>query len=108
MNRLRKHYGCPVELAIELLGGKWKPVILAWLKESPMRYGELRRVIPALSDKVLTERLRDLREQGWVEVVDGRYRLTRRAESARPLLQALYDWGETVAVGMDVTFAGGS
>lgn len=104
MNRLRKQYGCPVELALDLLHGKWKPVILAWLKESPMRYGELRRAIPALSDKVLTERLRDLREQGWVEEADGKYRLTRRAETARPLLQALYDWGESIAPEVNVSF----
>lgn len=105
MNRLRKRYGCPVELALDLLDGKWKPVILARLKESPMRYGQLRRVIPALSDKVLTERLRDLREQGWIEQSDGEYRLTARADSARPLLQALYDWGQSVAGEADVSFA---
>jgi DNA-binding HxlR family transcriptional regulator len=104
MNRLRNHYGCPVELALDLLGGKWKPVILALLKESPMRYGELRRAIPALSDKVLTERLRDLLEQGWIEQTDGRYQLTTRADSARPLLQALYDWGQSVAAEVNVTF----
>lgn len=90
-------YGCPVELALSLLGGKWKTVILARLKESPLRYGELRRQIPDLSDKVLTERLRGLREQGWIELEDGKYRLAARADSAREVLQALYDWGESVA-----------
>jgi DNA-binding HxlR family transcriptional regulator len=53
-------YGCPVEFSLDLLRGKWKPVIMARLKQGPMRYGQLRRAIPRLSDKVLTERLRDL------------------------------------------------
>ena len=57
MKRLRAQYGCPVELALEFVGGKWKTVILAYLKESPHRFGELRARLPNLSDKVLTERL---------------------------------------------------
>ena len=48
MNRMRKVYGCPVELSLELLGGKWKSVILAYLKDCPRTYGELRQKV--LSD----------------------------------------------------------
>ena len=40
MKRMRKTYGCPVELSLDLLGGKWKSVILARLKDSPLSYGE--------------------------------------------------------------------
>ena len=103
MADLRKSYGCPVEFSLDLLGGKWKVVILARLKQQPMRYGDLRRAIPDLSDKVLTERLGGLREVGLVEsVVDtngvARYRLTARGESLRAVFQALYDWGDTEAV----------
>lgn len=102
MADLRKSYGCPVEFSLDLLGGKWKVVILARLKQRPMRYSDLRRAIPDLSDKVLTERLGGLRETGLLEsVVDAngvaRYRLTARGESLRAVLQALYDWGETEA-----------
>jgi DNA-binding HxlR family transcriptional regulator len=115
MNRLRARYDCPVELALELLGGKWKPVILARLKERPCRYGELRRLIPTLSDKVLTERLRDLEAQGLVERAPGEggvlavYRLTPRGETLRPVLQALYEWGGEVAseLGVRVEPVGG-
>lgn len=108
MKRLAKRYGCPVELSLEILGGKWKPVILARLKERPYRYSELRRLIPALSTKVLTERLRDLEVQGLVERrgVIGKphavYRLTGRAESLKPVLQGLYDWGRKVAADLKV------
>ena len=102
MAELRKSYGCPVEFSLDLLGGKWKVVILARLKQQPMRYGDLRRAIPDLSDKVLTERLAGLRAAGLVETsVDAngvaRYRLTARGESLRSVLQALYDWGEAEA-----------
>ena len=52
-NRLPRTVSCPVELTLEVLGGKWKPVILAHLKEGSLRYRELRSRIPRLSDKIL-------------------------------------------------------
>ena len=104
MKRLRAHYGCPVELALEFVGGKWKTVILAYLKEAPHRYHELRARLPSVSDKVLTERLKDLERLGLVVKSasnEGRstyvYQLTERGESLRPVLNALYAWGATIA-----------
>jgi DNA-binding HxlR family transcriptional regulator len=110
MNRMRKMYGCPVELSLDLLRGKWKSVILAYLKDRPRSYGELRQLIPDLSDKVLTERLRGLEAQGLAAREVGpepgrvRYALTERGESLGPILEALYAWGEHVAPDLDVTF----
>lgn len=111
MKRLRAHYGCPVELALEFVGGKWKTVILAWLKEAPHRYGELRARMPGVTDKVLTERLRDLDMLGLVEKFSANgdvsvYRLTPRGESLRPMLNALYAWGEATARELPVTIDG--
>ena len=107
MKRLPKTFGCPVELSLQLLGGKWKTVILARLKERPLRYGELRALIPQLSDKMLTQRLADLKEAGLIERSGGKreagYRLSARGESLRPILQALYDWGESQAIELDVS-----
>jgi DNA-binding HxlR family transcriptional regulator len=110
MKRLAKTYSCPVEFAIEVLAGKWKSVILAYLKEKPRRYGELRALVPKLSDKVLSERLRDLVELGLVKRVrragDKRgstYELTKRGDSLRPTLEALYAWGETAAPSLGVS-----
>ena len=108
MKRLRARYGCPVELALDCIGGKWKTVILAWLKQGPMRYGALRTHVPDLSDKVLTERLHELEESGLVErTVDERaiatYRLTSRGQSLQPVLDALYVWGEAAARDMSVS-----
>jgi DNA-binding HxlR family transcriptional regulator len=108
MRKTSRKYGCPVEFSVDILSGKWKTVILSRLKLRPMRYGELRHDIPALSDKVLTERLRDLRDEGFVKQDrsgrESRYRLTTRGEMLRPMLQALYDWGEDNAASFDVRF----
>jgi DNA-binding HxlR family transcriptional regulator len=113
VKRLSKTYGCPVELSLQVLGGKWKPVILARLKDEPLRYRALRQLIPALSDKMLTERLRDLEDQGLIgrakTSAEGRetvYRLTPLGETLRPVLEALYAWGEGAAAQLDVRFAG--
>jgi DNA-binding HxlR family transcriptional regulator len=73
-------------------------------KEAPHRYGELRKKIPGLSDKVLTQRLRELESRGLVvkkRVAKDRaaqaYALTARGESLRPVLDALYGWGAKTA-----------
>ncbi|QSQ21534.1 helix-turn-helix transcriptional regulator [Pyxidicoccus parkwayensis] len=101
---LERTFNCPVELALEVLGGKWKVVMLARLKEGPLRYAELRRLVPRMSEKMLTQRLRELEEQGLILRVtrpgaakQAVYTLTQRGESARPTLQALYDWGVRIA-----------
>jgi DNA-binding HxlR family transcriptional regulator len=103
MKALRKSYGCPVELSLDIIGGKWKAVILARLKRRSMRYGELRKAIPDLSEKVLTQRLHGLCEDGLVEMTPSaggvsHYRLTETGASLRPVLQALYDWGAARSV----------
>ena len=102
MKRIARLYGCPVELTLDLLGGKWKTVILARLKQCPLRYGELRRAVPGLTDKVLTQRLRDLQDAGFVERAGrsgrgARYRLTALGQSLGPALEGLYAWGSRVA-----------
>jgi DNA-binding HxlR family transcriptional regulator len=100
-------YDCPVEFALDVLGGKWKPTLLAQLKKESLAYGELRRLVPRLSDKVLTERLHELEADGLVERTRGedgrsRYALTSRAARLRPTLKALYDWGQLTADEMGV------
>lgn len=110
MKQLRARYSCPIELALEFVGGKWKTVILAYLKESPRRYHELRALIPGMSDKVLTQRLKDLELLGLVvrsASPEGAatyvYCLTERGESLRPVLDALYAWGSETATELPVS-----
>jgi DNA-binding HxlR family transcriptional regulator len=107
MKRLPVSVGCPVELSLVLLSGKWKPVILARLKDGAMRYADLRRLIPGLSDKVLTQRLGDLQTQGLISRdtsggATGLYTLTAKGQALRPLLEALYDWGVQQAVELKI------
>ncbi|MFD5094426.1 winged helix-turn-helix transcriptional regulator [Amycolatopsis thailandensis] len=106
-----KRYHCAVELAVDVIGGKWKPVILAHLKEGVHRYGELRRRMPDVSEKMLIQHLRELEADGLVlrESREGRgphvaYRLTEDGDRLRPALEALYDWGTRRAAERGITF----
>ncbi|MEV0132825.1 helix-turn-helix domain-containing protein [Dactylosporangium sp. NPDC050688] len=97
---MEKRYHCPVELAVDVIGGRWRPVILAHLKQGAHRYGELRRRMPQVSEKMLVQRLRELEADGLVSREDFgtvpphvEYRLTEEGASLAPVLQALYDWG---------------
>ena len=93
-------FGCPVELTLTMIGGKWKTIILARLKERPLRYGELRRAMPEIAEKVLTQRLRELEEAGFVSRLQadgGRYAMTAQGKSLAPALEALYLWGQAAA-----------
>ena len=108
--KLRREFSCGVEVALAIVGGKWKPVILAHLKEGAMRYGELRRAIPRLSDKMLWQRLRELEESGLVtrRKKGGRgsrsvYSLTPRVQALRPALAALNAWGTKMSAEVGAT-----
>jgi DNA-binding HxlR family transcriptional regulator len=97
---LANRFNCPTEFALTVLGGKWKTIIIAYLSERPCHYGELRQLLPGLSDKVLTERLKDLQRSGLVTrgkplVSKSRraYVLTVRGATLRPILTDLYLWG---------------
>ena len=98
------YFHCPTEFTLAVLGGKWKTVILCYLKEQPCRYSDLRALLPTLSDKVLTERLKDLmatglvvqRERG-VRGSGSVYVLTPKGRSLNHLLHALYEWGHVHA-----------
>jgi DNA-binding HxlR family transcriptional regulator len=99
-NKLPKSFQCATEFTLAVLGGKWKTVILCYLKQRPMRYSELRKLLPNLSDKVLTERLRDLmssklvvHRQSSEGASSGTYSLTARARSLGDVLHHLYTWG---------------
>lgn len=109
MPKSRRLYGCPVEFALDMLGGKWKTVILARVKERPMRYSELRRTIPSLSEKMLSQRLAELVDTGFMRLEvesDGkeRYALTTGGRELTAALQALYEWGVMHGRAMDIKF----
>ena len=107
--KLAKRFNCPTEFTLAVLGGKWKTVILCYLKERPLRYSEFRAILPDVSDKVLSERLQDLTDSGLVARKKGAggrnvtlYSLTERGRTLHPLLHELYGWGEMQAANFGV------
>lgn len=96
-----KAYRCGVEAMIDVAGGKWKPVILHYLRGGTKRFGELRTAIGDITQRSLTLQLRELEEHGVVrrEVfaeVPPRveYSLTEFGQTLTPVLQAMKDWGD--------------
>lgn len=93
--------GCPVEATLDLIGGKWKGVILYHLLEGTHRFGELRRKLPSVTQRMLTKQLRELEECGVIRrVVHAEvpprveYSLTPLGETLRPVVLALKEWGD--------------
>ena len=67
MSTVEKKYGCPVEVTVEAIGGKWKSTILWWLRQSAKRPSELMQLIPGITQKVLTRQLRELEADGLID-----------------------------------------
>lgn len=91
---------CPMVSAINVIGGKWKPIILHMLSTGTMRFGELNKNIPPVSQKMLTQQLRELEADGIVvrkiypEVPPKvEYSLSDRGATLTPILNHLYEWG---------------
>ena len=92
----------PVESALHALGGKWKPLILWHLLEDTRRFGELKRLIPDITQKMLTQQLRELETDRLVhrEVYAQvppkvEYSLTELGRTLESVLNVLFDWGKT-------------
>ena len=99
-NRTNPVTGCPLTAAFAAIGGKWKLIIIYWLAESPRHFAALRRLMDGISQKVLTQQLRELIADGIVErdakgavpapVV---YSLTEYGRSLLPLVENVRAWG---------------
>lgn len=94
--------GCPVEAALEVIGGKWKGVALFHLLDGTKRFNELQRAIGSVTQRVLTKQLRELEEAGLVKrkvypIVPPKveYSLTSKGRTLEPILLSLKGWGET-------------
>ncbi|MGF7032312.1 DNA-binding HxlR family transcriptional regulator [Paenibacillus mucilaginosus] len=96
-----KSYQCPIDLSVSLLSGRWKTSILCKLLTGKKRYGELKKLIPEVNHKMLTEQLRELEDAGIVSrevypVVPPKveYELTELGEALRPAICSLEKWGK--------------
>ena len=94
-------YGCAVEATADIIGGKWKVVILYYLFQGSKRFNELRRLLPEVTQRMLTLQLRELEQDGIVhreiykEVPPKvEYSLTEFGASLGPIIVQMLDWGE--------------
>ena len=92
--------GCPLTAALAAIGGKWKLIILYWLAESPKHFAALQRAMPGISQKVLTQQLRELASDGIVQrqpkgavPAPVEYSLTEYGQSVIPLVEKVRLWG---------------
>ncbi|MBC8050647.1 MAG: helix-turn-helix transcriptional regulator [Chitinophagales bacterium] len=91
---------CPIETTIAVIGGKWKPMILYHLRVGPKRFSALRRLMPTVTQRMLTSHLRELEHHGVIHreifhVVPPKveYSMTPLGHSLTPILTAMADWG---------------
>ncbi|WP_343688671.1 helix-turn-helix domain-containing protein [Chitinophaga sp.] len=100
-----KLYPCTVSVAMDLVGGKWKAVILYHLRDEEKRYNELRKALPGVTERTLSMQLKQLEEDELIsKKVYGKkpplkvvYSLTEFGKSCTPLLNAILGWGNMVA-----------
>ena len=91
---------CPIQTTLDVIGGKWKLAILWQMEQGILRFGELRKAVPGISQKMLTQQLRELEADGvvWRKVYPEvpprvEYGLTGYGNSLRFLLNAMAEWG---------------
>jgi DNA-binding HxlR family transcriptional regulator len=90
---------CPITYVMNKIGGHWKPIILYYLMKGPMRYSELKRAIPAITEKMLAQHLKQLREDNLINrKVEQEmppitiYSLTPSGKKLGPVLMSMADW----------------
>ncbi|NJL15754.1 MAG: helix-turn-helix transcriptional regulator [Microscillaceae bacterium] len=91
---------CPITLTTEIIGGRWKPMIIFMIANQIQRFGQMQRTLPAISKKMLTQELRDLERNGIIhrEIFPEipprvEYSLTEWGKAALPILQTMAEWG---------------
>ncbi|HOA06860.1 MAG TPA: helix-turn-helix domain-containing protein [Spirochaetota bacterium] len=101
-----KKYNCEMELTIDLVGGKWKSMILWIISGRTVRFNALRRELHGITQKMLTQQLRELEADGllnrkvYAEVPPKvEYTLTEQAKNLLPVLEQLCEWGKKYAEG---------
>ena len=100
-NEKKDRVKCNIEVAMEAIDGKWKILILWYLKDEKKRFNELQKSIYGITQKMLIQKLRELEQDGIVHrkiypVVPPKveYSLTEYGETLKPILKQLYFWGE--------------
>jgi DNA-binding HxlR family transcriptional regulator len=99
---------CPVTTTLSVIGGKWKPIILYAIKEETKRFSQIKKLIPVISQKMLTQQLRELEEDGVIHrevypVVPPKveYTLTGYGRTLMPIMDAMAAWGQRHRIAAD-------
>ena len=97
-----KVYNTPVEVTLEVIGGKWKSLLVYHLMSGPLRFSELKRRVPDITEKMLTQQLRELERDAvltrtiFPEVPPRvEYRVTAHGATLQPVLEAMCQWGRS-------------
>ena len=97
----KKDENCPVALTLSLIGGKWKGIILYHLMDGKKRFGELKKFMPNITQRMLTKQLRELESDGLInrkiyKVVPPKveYSLTKQGKTLKSAILSLEDWGK--------------
>lgn len=100
---MNKFY-CPLHYTMNLIGTKWKPLVLFHLLEGPERSGKLQKKVPEISNKMFTQTVRELERDGLIDrqvfpVVPPRveYKLTAKGRSLELILKSMDEWGKKVS-----------
>ncbi len=95
------NFGCPVAVTLDVIGGKWKGVVFYHLTGGPKRFNELRKILPNITQRMLTLQLRELESDGVVHREVYRevppkveYSLTPFGETLTPIFYSMREWGE--------------
>jgi DNA-binding HxlR family transcriptional regulator len=112
MHKRRTQFVCPVDVALSVIGGKWKPMLLWQLGMKRQRFSDFQAALPQLAHKVLSQQLRQLEADGVIrrraqDAVPARseYELTDFGRSLRPALNALASWGKSHHRAIGVTYS---
>lgn len=113
MSKVKQEYVCALGLTIDLIGGKWKLMILWYLISESKRFGELKKSIPGITQKILTEQLRELEESGIISrkvyacvPPKVEYSMTDSGTSLIPLINHLCTWTEAYAKDNEIKLDG--
>ncbi len=99
------YFYCPVDLTLSVIGGRWKGLVFWNLRGGPKRYGEMKKILVGINDKMLTQVLRELEKNGVVsrkvyEVIPPKveYALTAEGKKLLPVMKLMSNWGEKFGV----------
>jgi DNA-binding HxlR family transcriptional regulator len=98
-----KSYHCAMDITMDFIGGKWKTVVLWYLKDKTLRFGELKKQIPDITEKMLSIQLKNLEDDGLIKrkvytqiPLKVEYSLTAFGKTLIPILNAIAKWGRNL------------